>query len=144
MSALDKAALFIVCYTIETDRIDAPAFSLNLTVNPPKETVHGLGKITQSTSPPLDITTRLDGSFTHMTVMPDNTHILVVATGYPVIHWPPYSGVGQVIPPNAELRMLLSRDWKSGTANYKYLDNQGDWHSMSDASVNYANCPVLT
>ena len=143
MLELDKAGLFIVCYTIETARTSAPVFNLNLTVNPPKGTVHGLGKIIQSTNPPLDLTTRLDGSFTYMTVMPNNTHILVVATGYPVIHWHPYSGVSTVIPPNAELRMFLSRDWKSGTANYKYIDNQGDWHSISDVSVKYENCPIL-
>ena len=139
----EKVGLFLACYQIATPRIGAPLFKLTLTVNTPEETVQGIGKITQTTNPPLDITTKLDGSFTYMTVMPDTTQILVIATGYPSIHLPPGGGLGPVILPNVELRMVLNKDWKSGTANYKYIDNQGKWHSINDAVVQLVSCPVL-
>ena len=143
MSESEKTGLFLACYRIETPGIGGPVLSLNLTVNTPAETVHGVGKITQTTNPPLDIATKLDGSFTYMTVMPDITHILVTASGYPIIHWPPYGGIGPVILPNVELRMVLDKDWKSGTANYKYRYNDDEWKSIKDAKVQLVNCPVL-
>lgn len=70
-----------------------------------------------------------------MCVMPNTCHILVTATGYPIIHWPHGGGVGPVIPANVDLRMVLSDDWKSGTANYKYLDKSGTWQEVNDAPV---------
>ena len=143
MSESENTGLFLACYTISTSQFGAPLFSLNLMVNAPEETIHGLGKISQTTNPPLELTTKLDGNFTYMTVMPNNTHILVTATGHPILNWPSHGGVGPVIPPNAELRMVLSQDWKSGTANYKYIDNEGNWHSVNDAAVTIASCPVL-
>jgi hypothetical protein len=52
-----------------------------------------------------------------------------------MIKWPQGGGIGPVIPPNAELRMVLSEDWRSGTANYKYQDSNGNWHQIADAPV---------
>lgn len=121
----------------------APVFNVHFTVNTPKETVHGVGHITQATNPPLDVETKLDGSFTYMAVMPDSTHILVTVTGYPIIQWPPYGGIGPVIPPNAELRMVLENDWKSGTANYKYIDDNGNWQAIDNAKVQISISPTL-
>ena len=143
MSELEKTGVFLVSYRITTSLVGAPTLNLNLMVNTPKETVHGLGKITQSTNPPLDITTKLDGHFTYMTVMPDNTHILVTAIGYPVIHWPSHGGPGPVILPNFKLWMVLSKDWKSGTANYKYTDSEGNWQSINEVEVKLTDSPVL-
>ena len=144
MSEIEKTGLFLACYEIATSRIGAPLLKLNLTVNTPEESVHGVGKITQTTNPPLNIATKLDGNFTYMTVMPNITHILVTASGYPIIHWPPGGGIGPVILPNVELRMVLNKDWKSGTANYKYIDDQGNWQSIDNAAVKLVSCPVLT
>ncbi|NES99162.1 MAG: DUF1842 domain-containing protein [Sphaerospermopsis sp. SIO1G1] len=145
MSETQKYGVFLACYEISTSLLGAPTLTLNLLVNAPAETVHGIGNITQAINPPLDIKTKLDGSFTYMTVMPDNTHILVTASGYPIINWPPYvPGPGPVILPNVELRMVLNEDWKSGTANYKYLDDQGKWQTVNNAVVKSVKCPVLT
>lgn len=138
-----KTGFFLASYTITSGAMGAPTFNLNLGVYTPKETVHGVGQITQTTNPPLDVETKLDGSYTYMTVMPNNTHILVTATGYPIIQWPPHGGVGPVILPNIELRMVLDENWKSGTASYKYRDDQGNWHSIKDAKVQLVDANTL-
>jgi hypothetical protein len=134
--------LFLASYTITSGAMGAPTFQLNLSVYTPKETVHGVGQITNTANPPLHITTKLDGSYTYMTVMPNNTHILVTALGYP-IDSPVQGGVPTAIRANAELRMVLTEDWKSGTATYKYVDDQGNTHSINDAKVQSVDANTL-
>ena len=135
-----KVGLFPVCYQIGDAKAGAPLFKVSLLVYTPGETVSGYGIITQAISPPLKVETKLHGDFTYMTVMPRITHILVVATGYPVVHWPPHGGIGPVIPPNVHLRMVLNEDWKSGTANYQYIDSKGNWHNIKNAPVKIVDC----
>lgn len=134
-----KTGLFIASYAIGGEMPGAPLFKLNLSIYTPGETVSGIGHITQAVNPPLDIATNLHGQFTYMCVMPHICHVLVTATGYPVIKWPHGGGIGPVIPANSELRMVLSDDWKSGTANYKYMDNEGSWHEITNAPVQIIN-----
>lgn len=128
-------SLFFVKYDIRKALIGAPDFQISLTVNTPSRTVNGSGRITQTTNPPLDLNTDLHGTYSYMTVMPDRSSILVVATGYPSIHWPPHGGVGPIIPPNVHLRMVLDDNWSSGTASYRYLDAQGQWVDVDDVPV---------
>lgn len=130
-----KTGLFIVSYEIGGEMPGAPLFKVNFSVYTPGETVHGMGHITQATNPPLDIATNLSGQYTYMCLMPKSCHILVTATGHPMIKWPQGGGIGPVIPPNVELRMVLNEDWKSGTANYKYMDSKGMWHEVTNAPV---------
>jgi len=92
--------------------------------------IYGVGGITQAVNPPLNVTTYVHGTFTHMTVMPDQTHILVVATGFPL----PPGHIGPAIEPNFHLRMILNKDWKSGVANYQYRDGEG-WKKINNAPV---------
>ncbi|MCX7923147.1 MAG: DUF1842 domain-containing protein [Clostridia bacterium] len=133
---LEKATgLFIVGYEIGGDIPGAPLFKIHFSVYPPEEKVDGMGLITQATNPPLDVATNIHGHYTYMCIMPNVCHILVTATGYPIVKWPVGGGVGPIIQPNTELRMVLSEDWKSGTANYKYLDAQGQWHEITNAPV---------
>jgi hypothetical protein len=66
--------------------------------------------------------------------------LVVVATGYPPVDWPPNGGLGPVIPPNVQLRMVLTADWKSGSANCKYSAGDGTWRSVSDAPVRAVPC----
>ena len=143
MSDLGKTGLFVASYTITTPGVGGPTFNVHLTVYTPGETVGGIGQVTETTNPPLDVATKLDGSFTYMTVMPDVTHVLITATGYPIIHWPPQAGLGPVILPNVQLQMVLEGDWKSGTANYKYIDNNNQWQSVSKAAVTLVSSPTL-
>lgn len=135
-----KTGLFPACFEVGGQMPGAPLFKVNLLVYASGKTVTGFGEITQTTSPPLDIKTKLEGTFTYMTVMPRNVHILVVAQGYPQVHWPPHGGVGPVILPNVELRMVLTEDWQSGVAEYKYLDSKGNWHEIEDAPVKAVPC----
>ena len=130
-----KKGLFLVSYDIGGDMPGAPLFKINFSVYTPGETVSGIGQITQATNPPLDIGTNLCGQYTYMCVMPDTCHILITATGYPIIKWPQGGGIGPVIPPNAELRMVVTEDWKSGYANYKYIDSEGNWREITNAPV---------
>ena len=85
--------LFLAVYDIGENQPGAPLFAVRLTVHPPTKTVMGAGQITQTTNPPLDIGTRLEGRYTAMTVMPKSTHILLTATGYPFISAPPIGPV---------------------------------------------------
>lgn len=138
-AAAEKTGLFIVTYDIGTGQAGALNCHLGLAVNTVDKTVNGAGRITQAVNPPLDVRTNLQGSFTYMTVMPKQTHILVVATGTPAIHWNPSAGTGPALPTNFELRMVLDADWKSGTAYYKYLGTDGAWHEVSDVPVKLAS-----
>jgi hypothetical protein len=65
-----------------------------------------------------------------MTVMPNKTHILVNLKGF---------GSPSTIMPleiqNIKLTMVLESNWQSGTANYSYLDEQGEWVDIKDAKV---------
>jgi hypothetical protein len=135
-----KVGLFPVCYAIGGEKPGAPLFKVSLLVYTPGKTVTGYGTVTQAISPPLRVETKLSGDFTYMTVMPKNVHILIVATGYPVVHWPPHGGIGPVILPNVHLRMVLNGDWKSGTANYQYQDSKGNWQEVKDAPVKMVDC----
>jgi hypothetical protein len=132
---MEKTGLFIASYEIGGHMAGAPLFRVNFSVYTPGETVSGIGHITQATNPPLNIGTNLHGQYTYMCVMPKSCHILVTATGYPIIKWPPFGGIGPVLLPNTELKVVLTEDWKSGTATYKYVDNEGNWQEVTDAPV---------
>jgi hypothetical protein len=135
-----NVGLFLAQYQITTPGVGGPVFTLHMTVNTPSATVQGAGNITQTTNPPLNIGTRLNGNFTYMTVMPNNSHILVTATGYPMVDFPPNAGIGPVLMPNAKLRMVLESDWKTGTAEYQYMTSTGEWKSIENAKVTAINC----
>ena len=134
-----ETGLFIASFQIGESMPGGIIFTLHLTVNTPNELVNGMGRITQAINPPLDIHTKLDGSYTYMTVMPNNSHILVTASGYPPVSMPPGSGIGPVILPNCELRMILDSTWQSGTANYKFLNADGVWQSVNNAPATAIN-----
>ena len=131
MNNIPRVGLFPISYEIGGALPGAPLFTMHLGVFTPGETVSGMGHVTQAISPPLDVGTALHGTFTYMTVMPKNTHILVTMTGYPI------TGVttGREHGPNVKLRMVLNDDWEAGTANYKYLDHAGEWREVKDAAV---------
>lgn len=138
-----KTGLFLATFDIGKAIPGAPLLRLNLSVYTPGETLNGVAHLTQTTNPPLEQASEVKGQYTYMCVMPKQCHILVTAQGYPIIKWPQHAGIGPVILPNFELRMVLSEDWKSGTANYKYQDNQQKWHEVKDAPVTLVPAAVL-
>jgi hypothetical protein len=91
----------------------------------------------KASDPPVNVHTILSGHYTYMTVMPNNTHILVTAIGHPIGDEGPG---GPVLPPNVQLRMVLSRDWKSGTADYEFLGSNHQWHQVHQAPVKLVSC----
>lgn len=131
----NRTGLFLAKYDIGTGLAGAPTLHLAMTVNTVDRAVNGAGRVTQATNPPLDQRSQVHGSYTYMTVMPDKTSILVVATGYPAIQWPAHGGVGPVLMPNLQLRMVLDSTWQSGTANFSYLNAAGQWVEIENAKV---------
>jgi hypothetical protein len=129
------AGLFIGSWEIGTMLPGAPLLTIHLALAAPSGTVTGLGQITQAINPPLDITSRLDGDYTYLTVMPDASHILVTVTGYPVLNMPPGGGIGPVVAPNLNLRMVLDSDWQRGTATFSYLGPDGTWQRIESATA---------
>lgn len=118
--------LFIVAYEIGTGQPGAQRLILHVAVNVGAETVSGEGQLQQAVNPPLDLNVQLRGDFTYMTVMPDETHILVVLG----------SDSPNLNSPDIELRMVLNHDWSGGTANYKYTsDRPGGWHTVTNVPV---------
>ena len=139
-----KTGLFIQSYQITTGLLGAPTFEIHLAVNTPQQNISGQGIVSNaSIHPAMEIYTKLNGEFTYMTVMPNNTSILVNATGYPIVHFPPHGGIGPVILPNTKLTMVLESNWQTGTANYSYLDAQGNWNEIQNAKVTAIVIPEL-
>lgn len=139
-----RVGLFLVTYAIGGEALAAPHMSLTMTVDTPRESVAGISHVTQTVNPPVDVASRVSGDVTYMTVMPQRTHILVTATGHPLVKWPEHGGIGPVLMPNMNLRMVLEDTWQSGTASYSYLDPEGRWQSVSDAPVRAVPGNVLS
>src|SRR3954466_10372904 len=104
----DSIGLFPVAYEIGTEQPGAPRIVAQLAVNTPAKTVSGEVTITQAVNPPVNFHVQVRGDFTYMTVMPDNTRILVVLSQVPT----PVLNT-----PAADLRLVLESDWQSGTAH---------------------------
>ena len=121
--------LFPVSYRIGNEMPGAPILTVHLLVSTPDKSINGRGIVTQAISPPLREPTSLEGDYTYMTVMPNNSTLLVTALGVG-----PIGDTPQVIARNVRLRMILSKDWKSGTANYDYFWNN-KWHSIDNVPV---------
>ncbi|NEO58388.1 MAG: DUF1842 domain-containing protein [Okeania sp. SIO3B5] len=122
MAAEEAVGLFPACYSIGSNLLGAPHFDVQLLVDAAKGKVTGEGKIFQAVSPPLDIQTELLGAYKSGKIANE-----IKATGYPDIDWPPQAGIGPVIPSNVELRMLLSKDNRSGAAIYGYREGFGEF-----------------
>lgn len=126
----DREGLFPVAYRVTNGMIGATTLTMHLVVDAPTETVHGVGRVTNTENPPVDEPTRLDGDFTYMTVMPNNSHILLVLNG---------SGpLGTITPlqgPNVRFRGVLSADWKTGTATYSYTTDGTNWTTETDVPM---------
>jgi hypothetical protein len=135
VSASQQTGLFIASYDIGTGLLGAQSFLLTVAVNTVDEVIGGRGRITQAIHPPLDEPIQLNGRYMYLTVIPNQSHILVLATGYPDIEWPSSGGIEPVLRPNVHLRMLLTSDWMGGAAFFKYQDAEGVWHEVNDVPV---------
>jgi Domain of unknown function (DUF1842) len=134
-SASRETGLFIASYDLGTGLPGAQRFKLSIVVNTVDEVIGGRGRITQASNAPLNEPTHLNGAYIYLTVIPNQSHILVLAMGYPELEWPSSGGIGPVLQPNVHLRMLLTSDWSGGVASYKYQDARGVWHEVNDVPV---------
>lgn len=126
-----KTGLFIQSYQITTGLVGSPTFQVHLAVNTPQSTITGQGVISNtSIHPPMEMYSNLSGDYSYMTVMPNVSHILVNIKGF---------GSPSPIMPlevqNVKLTMVLDSDWLTGTANYSYLNEKGEWIEIKDAKV---------
>ena len=143
MSSME-AGLFLANYKVGTGELGAPTLNLSLAVNTVHRTIHGPGKITQAVNPPVDVHTRVDGTYLPILIM-GSPSILVEASGMPPVHWPDRrrgQGHGPVVLPNFFLRMILL-SWESGgTAFYRYQNAEGEWVEVNDVPVKKVDVPA--
>ncbi|HEY0554442.1 MAG TPA: DUF1842 domain-containing protein [Thermoanaerobaculia bacterium] len=136
MSSIETG-LFLVKYQVGTGAPGAPALNLSLAVNTVHKAIHGIGEITQAVNPPVDVHTRVDGTYLPILIM-GGPSILVEASGMPPVHWPDRrrpQGPGPVILSNFFLRMVLQSWEGGGTAYYRYQNAEGQWVEVSDVPV---------
>jgi len=136
MSSIETG-LFLTKYQVGTGEPGATTLNLSLAVNTVHKTIHGIEEITQPVNPPVDVHTRVDGTYLSILIM-GSPSILVEATGMPPVHWPDRrrpQGPGPVILHNFFLRMVLESWEGGGTAYYRYQNAQGEWVEVNDAPV---------
>jgi hypothetical protein len=136
-----RTGLFPLSYLISDENPGGPVFKVELIVYTPKERVVGFGSITQPLAGLQTIDTEMKGNYTFMKVSTDSSYIIIAVHGYPPVMGPSISLGNNIQLPNCDLRMIVSDDWKSGTANYKYLDSEGIWHDIKDIPVNLVANP---
>lgn len=132
-----ETGLFLARYQVGTGEPGAPTLYLSLAFNTVHRTIHGIGEISQAVHPPVDVHTRVDGTYLPILIM-GSPSLLVEATGLPPVHWPDrrrLQGPGPVILPNFFLRMVLADRDGGGTAYYRYQNAEGEWVEVKDAPV---------
>lgn len=117
-SSNQSIGVFPGAWESDESAVGAPHLRLDLMFNAPHHSVAGHGQVTQATNPPLDVESQLTGDYTYMTVMPQNTHVLVVVSGTDI-----------------EVRMVLDSNWESGTVTYRYRTQDGAWHTIESVPV---------
>ncbi|QRN94782.1 DUF1842 domain-containing protein [Archangium violaceum] len=127
--------LFKARYEIGTGELGAPDFYIDVNVNTVSKTLTGIGRINQAALPPVDVRTRLEGTYMPMVAEPPSPmRVIVAATGTSVIPWLP-DGIQPRGQSNVRLFMLLDPNWKSGSASYEYKGAQGQWLEVMNVPV---------
>ncbi len=138
-----EIGLFPVNYRITTGVPGAPLLRTQLLVSTPDQRVTGFGQITQTTNPPLDIRARLNGDYGYL-AFEGGSRIMMNLKGFPVSTLPPGSGVGPVLLENIGGNLLLSSDFRSGSASFWYLDNAGIKHTIEGATVEFEEVRTIS
>ncbi len=125
----------MITFLIGSNKPGSPVFKAYFSVYVPAETLTGIGNIVQSSNQPHNIPTNLEGQFTYRSVTPNSYQILITATGKPIVKWPNEGGIDTLASTNVDLEMVISNDWKTGTANYKYMNCAGKWSEITNAPV---------
>lgn len=117
-----ETGMFLLPLEAGTGKAGAISLTFNLGVSTPNRRVGGVAGAFQSTNPPLNIHFDINGDYTYMTVMPHNTHILVVLEG------------------NNQLkgRMVLESNWQTGTGTFSFVDENGKQYTLENVPVKLA------
>ncbi len=105
-------------YRIGKNLPGSPNLALEMAVNTSSQTISGVGKITWEVSPPLDRTTYIQGNYENV-----GAEHLAQAVGYAI---PPQEPISPD-PVNFRLKMSLADDWRTGTAEFSFLDGSKQW-----------------
>ena len=119
--------LFKADYIVGEVKPGAKICNLSLLVYTPKRKVYGIASVVQqAVNPPLHLDFKVEGNYSIMTIMPRIVHIMVV------LHGPGGIPIGSTF----EIHMVLSENWKSGVASYKYReDPRSPWIEVENAPV---------
>ena len=111
MNKIASTGLFLVSYHVGTEAPGALSLTLALAVDTVRERVTGAAQLFQATSPPLDIRYDVGGEFADLD---GSNRISVKLAGSEKLE--PHAG-GLL---GIDVKMTLSKDWKSGEATYRY------------------------
>ncbi|PLX15551.1 MAG: hypothetical protein C0599_16605 [Salinivirgaceae bacterium] len=132
---IEKTDVFLAKYFVGMNQPLNNKFIISLTAQTPNDSLKGDTEIKIYKTPPINIVNSLKGTFKYVCIAPDSCHILITADGYPKYKYIDESGLERPAKPIFHLRLILADNWKSGIANYDYMDKQGSWHSITDAPV---------
>lgn len=133
MSTATSVGLFLVRWDIGNTMPGAPTFVLSGTVDTVRNVFNGSCRMSQAILPPPDFSSNVQGTISYLTVMPDQTRILLVATGTTSYTLPP-PAIGTITSTNLQLRMILADDWKTGVAHVQYQLNN-EWQDLENVPV---------
>jgi hypothetical protein len=120
--------LFHVTYAVATPAIGSPLLKLSIVVDIPNGKITGIANITQTTNPPLKFRADVWGTFSTVQPVPDAPPVnIVTLDGNP-------SGQYSMIAETFHFHGILSNDWKSGNASYRYYEGER-WHTVENAIV---------
>ena len=123
-----KPDLFLLNLRIGNDLIGGITCHLDLGISPTNKMAQGRAEVFQATNPVLYVQSIVTGPYFYMCTMED-CHIRIDLIGYEDSE----NGSQK----NFEATIVLTEDWKTGTANYSFSNN-GDWTSLSDQKVQLA------
>jgi hypothetical protein len=132
-----SVGLFRVTFDVGSGLMGAPTLTLNLLVSTPDARITGFGHLGAPISPPLDLSFKIDGDFDRLSWMGGGT-VLVDLTGTPLPLGTGAAGQAPALPPDLHARLLLSADWASGTATYRYAEAHRQWRTVADVPVKLA------
>ncbi|WP_323117815.1 DUF1842 domain-containing protein [Burkholderia alba] len=126
--------LFHVQYRVAVPNLLGPVLYLNLLVNTPDKSVSGFSVITQALALP-PIRGRVWGRYAEL--KPDHAAESLITLSLHGTPAGPVSAQVEVL----EFHGLLKPDWQSGTAHYRFFENDR-WHAIQHAVVTRDTSPI--
>lgn len=122
-------------YEISTGLVDAVTLKVFVIYDNLNDAAIGLGNLTQTLNPFLNQQLMLQGSFFYPLLQGAPDQCIVGLKGVPLVKWPKLGGIGPALPTALDLNMNLNNARTAGSANFAYLDLQGHWVEVKNATV---------